>query len=84
MMDICIDNVIRYERYISVLSNDEISELCHIRPTLAQLQDWDERLTERTEDIDTIFARAYNKQRKEEANEYRQQPRHACHRSEIL
>lgn len=63
-MATCIDNAMRYERFLRVLSTEETARLCTDTPTLAQLQDWNERLTKHAEEIDTIFARAYNKQRK--------------------
>lgn len=64
MMATCIDNALRYDRFLRVLSTEEAARLCSYTPTLAQLQDWNARLTKRTEKIDTIFDRAYSKQRK--------------------
>lgn len=57
-------NLITFEKYIPVLTSEEQNKLLTARPTLAQLQDWNERLRIRTSDLEDIFGRAYNKQRK--------------------
>lgn len=50
-----------YRKYLPVLSKDEQERLLEEAPTLLQLQDWAERLNNRTERIDEIFDRAYKR-----------------------
>lgn len=63
-MRINIDTLLRYEKYIPVLTEKEQDVLTSGNTTLAQLQDWQHRLDLRTARIDDIFRRAYNKQKK--------------------
>lgn len=56
-------NLINYEKYIPVLTAEEIDSLRESAPTLATLQNWDERLRERNKRLDDVFARAYDKQK---------------------
>lgn len=62
-MRINIDTLLRYEKYIPVLTEKEQDVFISGNPTLAQLQDWQHRLDLRTARIDCIFHRAYNKQK---------------------
>lgn len=56
-----IDILLAYEKYIPILSEAEQERLLTSRPTLMQLQEWNERLYRRTDDIERIFVRAYEK-----------------------
>lgn len=56
-----ICNLLAYEKYIPILSDAEQERLLTSRPSLAQLQEWNERLYRRTDDIEHIFVRAYEK-----------------------
>lgn len=58
-----LDILLRYEKYIPVLTPNEIEGLKDTAPTLAVLQDWNERLTRRTEKTDAVFRCAYKRQK---------------------
>lgn len=64
MTDMDIDTLISIERFLPVLAKEEQDALVIASPTLQQLQDWQHRLDLRTNRIDNIFRRAYNKQKK--------------------
>lgn len=56
--------LLRYEKYIPVLSDEEQEGLLDQPPTLLQLQDWERRLAElsaRTTTIEERFKRSYDK-----------------------
>ena len=53
--------LLRYEKYIPVLSEEEQAKLLDTPPTLIQLQDWDKRLSARNESINERFRRSYDK-----------------------
>lgn len=40
-----IDNLLAYEEYLPVLTPSEVDRLLASRPSLAQLQDWSQRLS---------------------------------------
>lgn len=56
-----IDNLIAYEEYLPVLTPSEVDGLLASRPTLAQLQDWSQRLNNHRARLDSVFSRAYKK-----------------------
>lgn len=58
-----LNRLLDYEKYISVLTPEEIDGLKESAPTLATLQDWEKRLQERNERLDDVFSRAYEKQK---------------------
>lgn len=60
-MHINIDFILRYERYIPVLSEEEQIRLLDQQPTLAQLQDWEQRLESRTSKMEERFKRSFLK-----------------------
>lgn len=56
-----IDNLIAYEEYLPVLTHSEVDGLQASRPTLAQLQDWSQRLNNHRARLESVFSRAYKK-----------------------
>ncbi len=56
-----IDNILDYEKYLPVLTNSEVDGLLASRPSLAQLQDWSQRLNNHRARLENIFSRAYKK-----------------------
>lgn len=60
-MHINIDFILRYEKYIPVLSEEEQIRLLDQQPTLAQLQDWEQRLESRTTEMEDRFKRSFQK-----------------------
>lgn len=50
-----------YEKYIPVLSEEEQRKLLEERPTLIQLQDWNNRLSSYNKGIEERFNRSYDK-----------------------
>nr|WP_294873555.1 hypothetical protein [Prevotella sp.] len=56
-----IDNILDYEKYLPVLTNSEVDGLLTSRPTLAQLQDWSQRLNNHRARLENVFSRAYKK-----------------------
>lgn len=56
-----IDNLIAYEEYLPVLTPSEVDGLQASRPTLAQLQDWSQRLNNHRARLESVFSRAYKK-----------------------
>lgn len=63
-----ICNLISYEKYIPVLSDEEQIGLLDHQPTLAQLQDWEQRLESRTSKMEERFKRSYSKTIKQKEN----------------
>lgn len=61
MIDTCIDLLLRYEKYIPVLTDEEQIRLLDQQPTLVQLQDWEKRLQSRSAETDDRFKQAYSK-----------------------
>ena len=59
---ITIYNLLAYEEYLPVLTPSEVDGLLASRPTLAQLQDWSQRLNNSRARLNAAFARAYQKQ----------------------
>lgn len=60
-MPINIDNLLAYEEYMPVLTPSEVDLLLASRPTLAQLQDWSQRLNNHRARLESVFLRAYKK-----------------------
>lgn len=56
-----IDNILDYEKYLPVLTNSEVDGLLASRPSLAQLQDWSQRLNNHRARLESVFSRAYKK-----------------------
>lgn len=56
-----IDNILAYEEYLPVLTNSEVDGLLASRPSLAQLQDWSQRLNNHRARLENVFSRAYKK-----------------------
>lgn len=56
-----IDNLIAYEEYLPVLTPSEVDGLQASRPTLAQLQEWSQRLNNHRARLESVFSRAYKK-----------------------
>ena len=58
-----IDNLLSYEEYLPVLTPSEVDVLLASRPSLAQLQDWSQRLNNHLARLESVFSRAYQKQK---------------------
>lgn len=56
-----IDYLLEYEKYLPVLTPSEVDLLLASRPSLAQLQDWSQRLNNHRARLEKIFGRAYKK-----------------------
>nr|DAF73745.1 MAG TPA: hypothetical protein [Caudoviricetes sp.] len=60
MMD-TLNNLLAYEEYLPVLTHSEVDGLLASRPSLAQLQDWSQRLNNHRARLESVFGRAYKK-----------------------
>lgn len=60
MMD-TLNNLLAYEKYLPVLTPSEVDGLLASRPSLAQLQDWSQRLNNHRARLENVFSRAYQK-----------------------
>ena len=60
MMD-TLNNLLAYEEYLPVLTPSEVDGLLASRPSLAQLQDWSQRLNNHRARLESVFGRAYQK-----------------------
>lgn len=58
---IAIKTLLRYEKYIPVLSEEEQKNLLDAAPSLLQLQGWEKRLRSRSAELDERFKRSYDK-----------------------
>ena len=56
-----LNNLIAYEEYLPVLTPSEVDGLLASRPSLAQLQDWSQRLNNHRARLDSVFSRAFKK-----------------------
>lgn len=56
-------SLLAYEKYLPVLTPSEVDGLLISRPTLAQLQDWSQRLNNHRARLESAFSRAYQKQK---------------------
>ena len=60
MMD-TLNNLLAYEEFLPVLTPSEVDLLLDSRPSLAQLQDWSQRLNNHRARLENVFSRAYQK-----------------------
>ena len=60
MMD-TLNSLLAYEEYLPVLTPSEVDGLLVSRPSLAQLQDWSQRLYNHRARLENVFSRAYQK-----------------------
>lgn len=63
LTDFRINYLLEYEKYLPVLTPSEVDLLLASRPTLAQLQDWSQRLNNHRARLESVFSRAYQKQK---------------------
>lgn len=56
-----LNNLLAYEEYLPVLNPSEVDGLLASRPSLAQLQDWSQRLNNHRARLENVFSRAYKK-----------------------
>lgn len=56
-----IDYLLTYEKFLPVLTPSEVDGLLASRPSLAQLQDWSQRLNNHRARMEQVFCRAYKK-----------------------
>lgn len=63
LTDFRIDYLLEYEKYLPVLTPSEVDLLLASRPTLAQLQDWSQRLNNHRARLKTLSSLAYQKQK---------------------
>lgn len=63
LTDFRIDYLLEYEKYLPALTPSEVDLLLASRPTLAQLQDWSQRLNNHRARLESVFSRAYQKQK---------------------
>ena len=56
-----LNNILAYEEYLPVLTPSDVDGLLASRPTLAQLQDWSQRLSNHRARLESVFSRAYKK-----------------------
>lgn len=56
-----LNNLLAYEEYLPVLTPSEVDGLLASRPSLAQLQDWSQRLNNHRARLENVFSRAYQK-----------------------
>lgn len=61
LTDFRIDNLLAYEEFLPVLTPSEVDGLLASRPSLAQLQDWSQRLNNHRARLENVFSRAYKK-----------------------
>ena len=60
MMD-TLNNLLAFEEFLPVLTPSEVDLLLSSRPSLAQLQDWSQRLNKHRARLESVFSRAYKK-----------------------
>lgn len=63
LTDFRIDYLLEYEKYLPVLTPSEVDGLLASRPTLSQLQYWSQRLNNHLARLESVFSRAYQKQK---------------------
>lgn len=56
-----LNNLLAYEEYLPVLTHSEVDGLLASRPSLAQLQNWSQRLNNHRARLENVFSRAYKK-----------------------
>ena len=55
--------LLAYEKYLPVLTPSEVDGLLASRPSLAHLPDWSQRLNNHRASLESVFSRAYQKQK---------------------
>ena len=60
MMD-TLNNILAFEEFLPVPTPSEVDLLLSSRPSLAQLQDWSQRLNKHRARLESVFSRAYKK-----------------------
>lgn len=55
--------LLAYEKYLPVLTPSEVDGLLASHPSLAQLQDWSQGLNNHRARLESVFSRAYQKQK---------------------
>ena len=58
-----LNNLIAYEEFLPVLTPSEVDGLLASRPSLAQLQDWSQRLNNHRARLENVFSRSYKKRK---------------------
>ena len=56
-----LNNILAYEEYLPVLTPSEVDGMLASRPSLAQLQDWSQRLNKHRARLENVFSRSYKK-----------------------
>ena len=56
-----LNNLLAYEEYLPFLTPSEVDVLMAYRPSLAQLQEWSQRLNNHRARLESVFSRAYKK-----------------------
>ena len=56
-----LNKLLSYEEFLPVLTNSEVDLLLASRPSLAQFQDWSQRLNNNRARLESVFSRAYQK-----------------------
>ena len=56
-----LNNLLAYEEFLPVLTPSEVDLLLASRPSLAQLQDWSQRLNNHRARFESVFGRSYKK-----------------------
>ena len=56
-----LNNLLAYEEFLPVLTPSEVDWLLASCPSLAQLQDWSQRLYIHRARLESVFSRAYQK-----------------------
>lgn len=62
-MSTSIDTLLRYERYIPVMTDKEQKELLSSRPSVAKVTEWRKRQDKQSSRIGEIFSMAYQRQK---------------------
>ena len=55
--------LLAYEKYLPVLTPSEVDGLLASRPSLAHLEVWSQRLNNHRARLESVFSRAYQKQK---------------------
>lgn len=62
-MSTSIDTLLKYERYIPVMTDEEQKELLSSYPSAAKVTEWRKRQDKQASRIGEIFSRAYQRQK---------------------
>lgn len=63
-MSIGIDNLLRYEQYVPVMTDEEQKELLSLHPSPSRVREWDKRLKGHSTGAGEMFRLAYERQKK--------------------